>query len=250
MARYKLTIEFDGTPFAGWQVQAGQLTVQSRLGAAIMAFSGQTVTIHGAGRTDTGVHALGQVAHIDLDRDWPAETVRQALNFHLKPDPIAILAAKRVDDDFNARFSATMRYYRYRIVNRRAPLTFDRNRAWHVTADLDAGKMDSAARTLLGRHDFTTFRSIHCQAKSPVKTLEAISVTRNGEDIDIRLSARSFMHRQVRSIAGSLKCVGEGRWPVSAMAEILAARDRSACGPVAPASGLYLTQVDYPLILC
>ncbi len=246
MARYKLTIEYDGTPFCGWQNQAGNPTVQQHLEDAMFAFTGETVSVFGAGRTDAGVHALGQVAHFDLSRDWPAATLASALNQHLKPAPIAIIDAKRVDDGFDARFSAIQRHYRYLIVNRRARLTLDANRAWHVAAPLDEDAMDIAAKALLGHHDFTTFRSINCQAKSPIKTLDAISVIRTGEDIEIRLSARSFMHRQVRSIAGSLKCIGEGKWPLAAMAQVLAARDRSRCGAVAPAAGLYLTRIDYP----
>jgi len=246
MTRYKLTIEYDGTPFSGWQAQPGDPSVQQHLEAAIKAFSGETVTVFGAGRTDAGVHALGQVAHFDLDRNWPSKTLSGALNQHLKPAPVAILAVEPVDDGFDARFSAVARHYRYVIVNRRARLALDQNRAWHVVAPLDADAMDRAAKALLGHHDFTTFRSINCQAKSPLKTLDAISVLRTGVEIEIRLSARSFMHRQVRSIAGSLKCVGEGKWPVAAMAEILAARDRSRCGPVAPAAGLYLTRIEYP----
>ena len=245
MPRYRLTIEYDGTPFAGWQEQDGSVTVQSRIVAAITAFCGESVTVFGAGRTDAGVHATGQVAHIDLARDWPADTVRDALNDHLRPDPIAIVAAAEAPADFDARFSATRRHYRYLIVDRRAPLALDANRAWRVAVPLDVAGMDEAARSLVGRHDFTTFRSSSCQAASPVKTLDAISVARDGERVVVTASARSFMHRQVRSMVGSLKLVGEGKWPAAAVAEALAARDRAACGPVAPAHGLYLARVDY-----
>ena len=245
MPRYKLTIEYDGTPFSGWQIQEGTPSVQARMARAIESFSGESVVAFGAGRTDSGVHALGQVAHIDLARDWPAETVRNALNFHLKPEPVVILAVEAVGPEFDARLSATQRHYRYRIINRRAPLTVDRDRAWHVSKELDAEAMEQASMALLGRHDFTTFRSINCQAKSPVKTLDAISVSRWGNEIEIAVSARSFMHRQVRSIAGSLKNVGDGKWPISKIEKILKAQDRAACGTVAPACGLYLTQIDY-----
>ena len=245
MPRYKLTIEYDGTPFAGWQEQDGSTTVQSRLAAAVKVFSGDSVTVFGAGRTDSGVHATGQVAHIDLTRDWPAGTVRDAVNDHLRPDPVAIIEAAEVPESFDARLSATRRHYRYRIVNRRAPLTLDYNRAWRVGAPLNAERMHEAAQALLGRHDFTTFRSVNCQAASPVKTLDAIRVERSADEIEVSTSARSFMHRQVRSMVGSLKLVGEGKWQVSDVAEALAACDRAACGAVAPAHGLYLERVDY-----
>jgi tRNA pseudouridine38-40 synthase len=246
MPRYRLTIEYDGGPFAGWQSQEGEPSVQARLAVAVRGFTGEDVTVFGAGRTDAGVHALGQVAHVDLARDWPEDTVRDALNQHLRPAPVAVLAAARVPPGFDARFSAIRRHYRYRIVNRRSPLTIDRGRAWQVAVPLAAEAMDRAAQALPGHHDFTTFRSVHCQAKSPVKTLDAIAVARTGEEIEVTVSARSFMHRQVRSIVGSLKCVGEGKWPEARMADALAARDRAACGPVAPADGLYLVRVDYP----
>lgn len=246
MPRYRLTIEYDGGPFNGWQSQAGQPSVQARLIAAVAGFTGETVQVFGAGRTDAGVHALGQVAHLDLARDWPTDTVRDAINQHLRPDPVAVLEAAIVPDTFDARFSAIQRHYRYRIVNRRSPLTVDAGRAWQVPAALDAEAMDRAARALLGRHDFTTFRSVHCQAKSPVKTIDAIAVARYGPEVEVTVSARSFMHRQVRSFVGSLVMVGDGHWPVAEIARILSARDRAACGTVAPASGLYLTRVDYP----
>jgi len=245
MLRYKLTIEYDGAPFVGWQAQANGRSVQQALTEAIEKFSGERVTVYGAGRTDAGVHALGQVAHIDLARDWEPDTVREAVNQHLKPEPVAVLAAEIAADDFDARFSARRRHYLYRIINRRSPLTLERDRAWRVPVPLDAAAMDAAAQALVGKHDFTTFRAAECQAKSPVKTLDSLHVTRDGEELRINASARSFLHHQVRSIAGTLKLVGEGKWSGKHVAAALAARDRSACGPVAPAHGLYLIAVDY-----
>ena len=244
--RYKLTIEYQGEPFSGWQRQQEQPSVQAAIETAITRFCGETVTLYAAGRTDAGVHACGQVAHVDLAHAVPGDRLRDAVNAHLRPAPIAILAAEQVPATFHARFDATRRAYRYRIVNRRAPLTLDRGLAWQVARPLDAAKMHLAAQALVGQHDFTTFRAAGCQARSPLKTLSEISVTRHGEEIEIAVAARSFLHHQVRSITGSLKLVGEGKWPVSAIAEILAAQDRSRCGPVAPAAGLYLMQVDYP----
>ncbi|WP_088343552.1 MULTISPECIES: tRNA pseudouridine(38-40) synthase TruA [Rhodomicrobium] len=245
MPRYKLTIEYDGTPFAGWQMQANAPSVQERMRDAIEAFCGESFIPRGAGRTDSGVHALGQVAHIDLAKDWPADTVMKAVNFHLKPAPVAILSCELADAEFDARFSARARHYLYRIVNRRAPLAIDRDHAWRVWPGLDADAMAEAARHLVGRHDFTTFRASECQAKSPVKTLDVLSVERSGEEIAIRASARSFLHHQVRSMVGSLKLVGEGKWPPGEMRAALEARDRTRCGPMAPSSGLYLVRVDY-----
>lgn len=246
MPRYKLTIEYDGTPFAGWQVQDGQRSVQARLAEAVTAFTGETVIVSGAGRTDAGVHAIGQVAHIDLTRDWPAEVVREAVNAHVRPDPIAVRAVARVPDTFDARFSAIARHYLYRILNRRPPPALDRLRVWHVVKPLDADAMHRAAQALVGVHDFTTFRSSQCQAKSAVKTLDRLDVSRAGEEIHVTASARSFLHHQVRSIVGSLKHVGEGRWQALDIARALTARDRSQCGVVAPPHGLYLVRVDYP----
>lgn len=243
--RFKLTIEYDGTPFVGWQIQAAGLSVQGEIKRAIEGFCGADYVPRGAGRTDAGVHASGQVAHIDLPRDYKPDTVRDALNQHLKPSPIAILSAVPVGPEFDARFSATARHYTYRIVNRRAPLTIDKDRAWLVHAPLDADAMHAAAQSVLGLHDFTTFRSVHCQSQSPVKTLDRLDVERAGDEVRIHASARSFMHNQVRSLVGSLKLVGEGAWPVEGMKRALEARDRAACGPVAPAAGLYLTRVDY-----
>ncbi len=246
MPRYKLIIEYDGTPFAGWQIQDGQPSVQARVGEAVKGFTGEDVAVKGAGRTDAGVHALGQVAHVDLTRDWPANVVREALNAHLRPDPVAVLAAAVVPDSFDARFSAIGRHYLYRILNRRSPPALDSHRVWHVTKPLDVAAMHEAAQALVGRHDFTTFRSAQCQAKSPDRTLDRLDVSKVGEEIHINASARSFLHNQVRSMVGSLKHVGEGRWQVREMARALAQRDRAACGVVAPPQGLYLARVDYP----
>jgi len=245
MPRYKLTIEYDGTPFVGWQVQHNGLSVQGVLVEAVLAFTGERTTIGGAGRTDAGVHALGQVAHVDLARDWPPDTARDALNAHLRPHPVAVLLAERVADDFDARFSATRRHYRYRIVNRRADLALEAQRAWRVPRPLDARAMHDAAQRLVGRHDFTTFRSTECQAKSPVKTLDRLDVMRDGDEVDVIAVARSFLHNQVRSMVGSLVHVGEGKWSADDLAAALAARDRAACGQVVPPQGLYLVRVEY-----
>ncbi|MGB6537650.1 MAG: tRNA pseudouridine(38-40) synthase TruA [Xanthobacteraceae bacterium] len=245
MPRYKLTIEYDGTPYVGWQAQDNGASVQGLLSDAIAAFTGERVTVSGAGRTDAGVHALGQVAHVDLNKDWDNDTVRDAINFHLRPQPIAVLAAQRVDADFDARFSATRRHYLYRISNRRADLALEINRAWRVPRPLDTDAMHEAAQTLLGRHDFTTFRASECQAKSPVKTLDRFDVFRDGEDVRVTASARSFLHHQVRSMVGSLLHVGEGKWRADDLSRALAACNRSACGQVAPPHGLYLVRVEY-----
>ena len=245
MPRYKLTIEYDGTPFVGWQAQDNQLTVQGVITDAILAFAGERTIVAGAGRTDTGVHALGQVAHVDLGKDWDEDTVRDALNAHLRPHPVAVLTAERVTENFDARFSAIKRHYLYRIVNRRPDLTLERNRAWRVPRPLDDQAMNDAAQKLIGRHDFTTFRSAECQASSPVKTLDRLDVVRHGDELRVRAAARSFLQHQVRSMAGSLVHVGEGKWSADDLAAALAARDRSACGQVAPPHGLYLVRVDY-----
>ncbi|MDW6025354.1 tRNA pseudouridine(38-40) synthase TruA [Mesorhizobium sp. BAC0120] len=247
MPRYRLDIEYDGSPYAGWQRQAGHHSVQAALEQAIEKFSREVVTIRGAGRTDAGVHAAGQVAHVDLERDWPADTVRDAMNAHLQMagEAVSVLAASLVPDDFDARFSAIARHYLYRIVNRRAPLALQARKAWWVPKRLDAQAMHAAAQFLVGKHDFTTFRSIQCQAKSPVKTLDRLDVTRDGDAIEIRASARSFLHNQVRSMVGSLKRVGEGGWTEADLRGALEACDRAACGPVAPPDGLYLMKVDY-----
>ncbi|MPZ38960.1 MAG: tRNA pseudouridine(38-40) synthase TruA [Rhizobiales bacterium] len=245
MPRYKLTIEYDGTPFAGWQIQATAPTVQGVLTDAVAAFAGERVTVNGAGRTDAGVHALGQVAHVDLSKAWDTDTVRDALTAHLRPHPVAVVAAERVAADFDARFSAVKRHYRYRIVNRRGDLTLDRHRAWRVPKRLDEVSMQAAAQRLIGKHDFTTFRDTECQAKSPVKTLDQLDVVREGDEVRVITSARSFLHSQVRSMVGSLVAVGEGRWSADDLTAALAARDRTACATVAPPEGLYLVRVDY-----
>ncbi|MBN9009004.1 MAG: tRNA pseudouridine(38-40) synthase TruA [Rhizobiales bacterium] len=245
MPRYKLTIEYEGGAFVGWQRQANGLSVQAAIEDALAGFSGEQPVVKGAGRTDAGVHALGQVAHVDLVRDWKADTIRDALNAHLRPHRIAILSAETVAADFDARFSAVKRHYLYRVSDRRAPPTLDAGHVWHVPQRLDVEAMHAAAQAFIGRHDFTTFRAAECQAKSPVKTLERFDVSRAGDEIAFRVSARSFLHHQVRSMVGTLKRVGEGAWPVSSVADALAARDRARCGPVAPATGLYLVAVDY-----
>ncbi|MGF7159064.1 tRNA pseudouridine38-40 synthase [Rhodoligotrophos appendicifer] len=245
MPRYRFTVEYDGGPFAGWQRQLGSPTVQGALEAALLKMCGETVTVFGSGRTDSGVHATGQVAHVDLARSWAAERLRAGLNFHLKPDPISVLSAEEAAEDFHARFSARRRHYSYRIINRRSPLALDRGRAWLVARPLDEAAMRRAAQVLTGRHDFTTFRSVHCQSASPVKTLDVLDVERVGEEIRITATARSFLHNQVRSMVGSLKLVGEGAWQDGDMERALDARDRAACGAVAPPWGLALTAVEY-----
>lgn len=245
MPRYRLTLEYDGGPFCGFQAQADLPTVQGEIERAIRAFCGEDVRIAAAGRTDTGVHATAQVAHVDLARDWKPDVVRDALNAHLAPAPIAVIDAAVAPEDFHARFSATGRAYLYRILNRRAPATLTRGQVWVVKKPLDAAAMHRAAQVLVGNHDFTTFRDVHCQSKSPVKTLDRVSVERAGEEVHLAFSARSFLHRQVRSMTGSIAEVGTGRWSDRDLADALAARNRAACGPVAPASGLCLVGVDY-----
>jgi tRNA pseudouridine38-40 synthase len=245
MPRYRLLIEYDGGPFNGFQAQTDQPTVQGALETAIEKFCGEAVRIAAAGRTDAGVHATGQVVHLDLTRDWPADVVRDALNAHLVPAPVAVLEASLAAPDFHARFSATGRRYLYRILNRRSPAALDQGRVWRLKKPLDAEAMHAAAQTLVGLHDFTTFRDALCQAKSPVKTLDAAQVVRVGEEVRLTFAARSFLHRQVRSMAGSLVEVGLGRWSGDDLKAALQARDRSACGPVAPSDGLYLTDVTY-----
>jgi len=245
MPRYRLTVEYDGGPYKGFQDQADLPTVQASIERAILGFCGERLRIHAAGRTDTGVHATGQVIHIDLDKDWKAEVVRNAINAHLIPEPIVVLDAARVDEDFHARFSAKERRYLYRILNRPSPPGLDRGHVWHVKKRLDAEAMHVAAQALVGHHDFTTFRDLQCQAKSPVKTLDVATVIRIGEEVQVIFAARSFLHRQVRSMVGTLAEVGAGRWTAADVKAALEARDRKACGPVAPADGLYLTGVDY-----
>jgi tRNA pseudouridine38-40 synthase len=245
MPRYRLTIEYDGTGLVGWQRQANGLAVQEIIETAVSRFCGEAVRVHGAGRTDAGVHAFGQVAHLDLTRDADPAEIIGALNHHVKPAAIAILAVARVGPEFDARRSAIGRAYLYRIVNRRAPLALDRSRAWHVAPALDAEAMQAAARLLVGRHDFTSFRDSLCQARSPVKTLDRLDVARIGDEIRIVAEARSFLHHQVRNMVGTLKLVGSGKWTAEDVAVALAARDRRRGGPTAPAEGLYLVSVEY-----
>ncbi len=245
MTRFKLTVEYDGGPFVGWQRQDNGPSVQSKIESAIKGFCGVECAVFGAGRTDAGVHALGQVAHVDIPDGHSADTVRDALNFHLRPCPISILNVDEVDDEFHARFSATRRHYLYRIIVRRSPLALEQGRAWHNKRELDTDAMHDAAQVLVGQHDFTTFRSAACQSKSPVKTVDAVAVSRALDEIQITCRARSFLHNQVRSFVGSLKLVGEGKWSKADLQNALAAADRKRCGPVAPAHGLYLTRVGY-----
>jgi tRNA pseudouridine38-40 synthase len=245
MTRFRLLIEYDGTGYVGWQRQENGPSIQQAIEEAVFAFAGERVNLAAAGRTDAGVHGLGQVAHLDLARETSAETLRDAVNFHLKPQPIAILAAEAVSGDFHARFSAIGRRYLYRIVNRRAPLALMRDRAWQVQVRLDSDAMHQAAQRLIGNHDFTSFRSSICQAASPVKTLDRLDVEREGNEIRIHAAARSFLHHQVRNMVGTLKLVGEGRWSADDVSAALAARSRSAAGPTAPPEGLFLAEVRY-----
>ncbi|MAW78758.1 MAG: tRNA pseudouridine(38-40) synthase TruA [Parvularcula sp.] len=245
MARYKLILEYDGTDFVGWQRQENGLSVQVVLEDAAKAFCGETVTAFAAGRTDAGVHALAMAVHMDIEKDVSADKVKDAINQHMRPHPVAILSAEEVSEDFHARFSCVRRAYEYRIVNRRAPLALDAGRAWRVPQTLDADAMHEAAQCLVGKHDFTTFRASACQSDSPVKTLDEISVSRVGEDIFIRCAARSFLHHQVRSMTGSLVEVGRGKWRARDLNEALKAADRTRCGQVAPAEGLYFVRADY-----
>jgi tRNA pseudouridine38-40 synthase len=245
MPRYRLTIEYDGRPYSGFQAQAVLPSVQGAIEAAVKAFTGQELRIAAAGRTDTGVHATGQVVHVDLERDWPAETVANALNAHLVREAVSVLDAVVVSDDWHARFSANERRYLYRILNRRAPPALEAGKVWHVKKAIDAEAMHAAAQALVGLHDFTTFRDMACQAKSPLKTLDVARVSRVGDEVRLEFSARSFLHRQVRSMTGTLAEVGVGRWTPDDVRAALEARDRTACGPVAPADGLYLTGVGY-----
>ncbi len=245
MPRNRLTIEYDGGPFVGWQRQDNGPSVQGALEDAIEKFSAERVTVTGAGRTDAGVHALGQVTHFDLEKDFAADKVRDALNHFLRPDPVVVLEAAVAPADFHARFSATARHYLFRILSRRSPPALEAGKVWHVAVKLDAEAMHHAAQQLLGQHDFTTFRAAECQARSPVKTLDRLDVARRGDEIHIEASARSFLHHQVRSIVGSLKLVGEGKWSARDLKAALDARDRAACGPVSPPDGLYLVKVDY-----
>ena len=245
MPRYRLIVEYDGGPYRGFQAQEGLPSVQASLERAIAAFSGEATSVNAAGRTDTGVHALGQVVSFDLARAWPDATVRNALNAHLRDEPITVLDAAKAAPDFHARFSAKGRHYLYRILNRRAPPALERGRVWHVRKPLDAGAMHAAGQALAGHHDFTTFRDAACQAKSPMKTLDRVRVWREGEEVRLAFASRSFLHRQVRSMTGSLAEVGAGRWSADDLKAALEARDRKACGPVAPSDGLYFSAVDY-----
>lgn len=250
MPRYKLTLEYHGQPFVGWQRQRVGRSVQGTIEQALARLDPAPGPVQGAGRTDAGVHATGQVAHCDLARDWDPFRLSEALNHHLRPDPVAVLTAERAAPDFHARFDAVFRHYRYRIVCRRAPLALGAGLAWHLRHDLDLEPMRAAAAILTGRHDFTTFRSAHCQAPSPVRTLDHFEVgkisTRDHHEFVFELGARSFLHNQVRSLVGTLERVGAGKWSVNKVKTALEARARSACGPVAPPQGLTLVQVDYP----
>jgi tRNA pseudouridine38-40 synthase len=250
MPRYALKVEYDGGPFAGWQRQKDQPSVQGEIEAALARLEPGEHTIAGAGRTDAGVHATAQVAQCDLSREWEPFRLSEALNYHLKPSPVAIVACARVADDWHARFSAIERRYLFRLLTRRAPATFDKGRVWHVKHALDADAMHDAAQVLVGRHDFTTFRSSICQAQSPVKTLDALDVVRvdglSGPEIHFHVRARSFLHNQVRSFVGTLERVGAGAWTAADVGAALEARDRAACGPVSPPDGLYLAGVGYP----
>ena len=245
MPRYRLVIEYDGTPFSGWQRQTNAPSVQQSVEESIEAFCGHPVRLHCAGRTDAGVHATHQVVHVDLEREWRTDVVRDAGNARLKRLPVAILSAERVGEDFDARVSAKARSYIYRILDRRAQPALDRDRLWHVPFPLDHEAMDRSAKALLGHHDFTTFRAAECQANSPLRTLDRLDVRREGQEIVVYAQARSFLHHQVRSMVGSLKMVGAGRWPERRVGEILAARDRTQCAALAPPTGLYLCGVQY-----
>lgn len=248
MPRYCLRVEYDGTGFVGWQRQEQGASIQQALEEAIAAFCGHGVTVFGAGRTDAGVHATDQCAHVDLEREWPAERVLQAVNFHLRPAAISVLAAARTEDAFHARFSATGRAYRYLILNRPSPPALLANRVWWVARPLDEGAMQAAAQMLVGHHDFSSFRSARCQAKSPLKTLDRLSVRRSGEEgelVEIVAEARSFLHNQVRAMVGTLERVGRGKWSVADIQTALSARDRSKAGPNAPPCGLCLSAVRY-----
>ncbi|HLK26140.1 MAG TPA: tRNA pseudouridine(38-40) synthase TruA [Caulobacteraceae bacterium] len=245
MPRYRLTIEYDGGPFHGFQAQGDLASVQASIERAVKGFCGEALRLQAAGRTDAGVHASGQVVHIDLDKAWDAAVVRDALNAHLVPDPIVVIEAEEAEPGWHARFSARERRYLYRILNRKSPPALERGRVWHVKKPLDAEAMHAAAQALVGHHDFTTFRDLDCQAKSPMKTLDLVQVARGGDEVRLTFAARSFLHRQVRSMTGSLAQVGLGKWSAADLKAALEARDRAACGPVAPAEGLCLTAVRY-----
>jgi tRNA pseudouridine38-40 synthase len=248
MPRFRMTVEYEGTSYVGWQKQDNGHSVQSALQNSILSLTGETVLVRGAGRTDSGVHARGQVVHADLSRDWEPNKLRNALNAYLMvaKEKVSVIDVQAVDDTFDARFSAIKRHYLYRIISRPSPLAVEAGRAWWVSKPLDHEAMHAAAQTLVGHHDFTTFRSVHCQARSPVRTLDRLDVTRDGDLIEIRASAQSFLHNQIRSFAGTLKLAGQGKMTVEDVRAALEARDRKACGPVAPPEGLYFMQVDYP----
>jgi tRNA pseudouridine38-40 synthase len=246
LTRFALTIEYDGRPFMGWQHQDHGPSVQQSIEDALHAITGEDALVHAAGRTDAGVHALAMRAHTEIDKDIAPFRLMEALNARLRPDPVAINACEIVPDDWHARFSCIARHYEYRIVQRRAPLTFERGLAWRIANPLDVDAMHQAAQRLVGRHDFTTFRSAHCQADSPLRTLDRLDVSREGSHIIVRASARSFLHHQVRSMVGCLSLVGQGKWSANDMAEALEARDRSALGLNAPSDGLYFVRADYP----
>ncbi len=245
MPRYKLTIEYDGSGFLGWQIQNGGATVQGVLEKALQRIHGVHSLVYGAGRTDTGVHALEQVAHVDLPKEWDPFVLRNAINGNVRPHRVSVLEAEAVSDEFHARFSATKRRYLYRIANRRAPPALEHGKVWWVAPELDSDAMHEAAQYLVGHHDYTTFRATDCQAKSAEKTLDILRVSRYGDDIEIEAEARSFLHHQVRSMVGSLKHVGEGKWNPHDMKRALDAKNRAACGAVAPPQGLYLVNVNY-----
>jgi len=244
--RYRLMIEYDGRPFCGWQRQLEDITVQGAIEAAFLKFSGERVVCQGAGRTDAGVHARGQVAHVDLEKSWSVDKVQGAVNQHLTPLPVSLLKVEKAGPEFHARFSAVARHYVYRIINRRAPLTIDNGFAWHIKRTISSRAMAEAAQCFVGEHDFSTFRDSECQAESPVRTIDRFDVIQTGETIECHVSAQSFLHRQVRSMVGSLENVGSGKWTVQDLKQVLDAKDRKACGPVAPPDGLCLVQVDYP----
>jgi tRNA pseudouridine38-40 synthase len=248
MPRYRMTVEYDGTSYVGWQRQENGHSVQAALEGGVLSLTGEKVSIRGAGRTDSGVHAMGQVIHVDLSRQWAPYKLRNALNAHLMMagEKVSVLDVEAVGEDFDARFSAIRRHYLYRILNRPSPLALEANRAWWVPKELDHEAMHAAAQMLVGHHDFTTFRSAHCQATSPVRTLDRLDVTRTGDLIEIRASAQSFLHNQIRSFAGTLKLAGDGKMTPRDVRAALEARDRKECGPVAPPEGLYFMKVDYP----
>lgn len=246
MPRYKLVVEYDGTAFAGWQRQAADRSVQQALEEAIARFVGGPVRVHCAGRTDAGVHATHQVVHLDLDKPWRTDTVRDAANAHLRPEPVAVISAAEASPDFDARHSAIKRHYRYRILNRRSPPALTRGFVWHVPWALDAALMHEAAQLMLGRHDFSAFRAAECQANSPVRTLDRLDVAREAEEIVVVTAARSFLHHQVRGMVGTLMLAGGGRLTPQGVRDVLDSRDRTRCGPLAPSGGLTLIGVDYP----